>query len=278
MSKYNFDNEISGWTAFIEKCKQRVKDDERELSQTFNKEIKCRLMRSPEICPKPSYILLGMEPTISEKVLAPEEICYFPLFLRYCIYKYLCKEKFEFHITDLAKGSMLLKPPVEDAVKRKIQNYRYQKWLPLFIEEWELLGKPKIIAIGKGVYDILRRANIDNIEYVEHYSLRNDFSKLLEHYQIDYQPNETTIINEIKDFWAKFGNHLNTERHNQSDSDINFPLGEGRYKSHNMQVIFVYRYYFEQLLCTGKIPHKNDPKAVSSDAMDKLLEEIGGKT
>jgi len=273
MSKYNFEKEITGWSGFIENCKKRVEADEKEL-QAFNKGLKCGFMRNPEICPKPSYILLGMEPTISEKSLPTEEICYFPLFLRYCIYKYLCKEKFDFYITDLAKGSMLLKPPVKDAVKRKIQNYRYEKWLSLFIkEEWVLLGKPKIIAIGKGVYNILRRANI-NCEYVEHYSLRNDFSKLLEYYKIDYQPNETAIINEIKDFGAKFRNHLDTERHKQPDSDINFPLGEGRYKSHNMQVIFVYKYYFEELLRTGKIPHKDDLKMESPDAMYKLLEEL----
>jgi len=290
MNNYNnFEKEIPGWTAFIENCKKRAKDDEKKLmNQEFSKEIKrieCELMRSPEICPKPSYLLVAMEPKIENYSLPTEEICYFPLFLRYCIYKYLCNEKFDFYITDLAKGSMLLqfKEEINDNTKesrtRKIQNFRYQWWLDLFKEEWQLLGKPKIIAIGTVVYNKLQRAKID-CEYVEHYSKQVNFSKLLEDYHIDYQPNETAILKEIKDFWVKFGNHLYHERHKQPDNDINFPLGEGSYKPHNMKVIAVYRYYFEEFLRTGKIPHKHnaiprnikisqDVNAVTSDEFNE---------
>jgi len=264
MSKHNFDREITKWGEFIEDCKQRANDDEKELQQKYGNEveIKCGYMRSPEICPRPSYLLLGMEPPPTEE-LTKFEICYFPLFLRYCIYKHLCKEKFDFHITDLAKGSMSLNP-IKTAAKKEMQNYRYQKWLPLFAKEWELLGKPKIIVMGKELYnkfyDVNFFSNIKGIEdirknihaWVYHYSPINKYIE--EEYdciktkfpELDfYQPNETTI-KDIIDFAEKFRDHLDTERHNQPDNDINAPLGEEKHKPHNMKVFAVYRYHFEQ--------------------------------
>jgi hypothetical protein len=290
-TRYNFEEDIEGWSEFLTEFKQRIKDDENELRQKFNKEIKieCGFMRNPEICPKPSYLLLGMEPTISEKLLSleyPVPICYFPLFVHYCVYKHLCSEKFDYYITDLAKGAMSLKLN-EDYIKKEIQDYRYKAWLPLFIKEWKLLGKPKIIVIGKELYDKFQNGNIlskiEGIEiirknihaYIYHYSPGNKyFPKAYKNQkevfpELDsYQPNEATI-KDLKNFVDKFRNHLDPERYKQPNDDMDTPLGEEKHKSHNKKVFAVYRYNFEQFLRDRKILHNS--KEADEEKLKALL-------
>jgi hypothetical protein len=187
---YNFKEDIKGWNEFLVECEQRIKDDEKELLKKFNREIKTiefKFLRDPEICPKPKYLLLAMEP-LPKKGEEEEEVNFFPLFLHYCAWKYLRDKNhegdFDYYITDLAKGTMSSlklnenyitdiakkikekqekKKPLEDIqkeikekIQKEIKDDRYLAWLPLFEKEWELLSKPKIIVISKELHDKLK--------------------------------------------------------------------------------------------------------------------------
>jgi hypothetical protein len=149
-TQHNFDEEIEGWSDFMKECYARAERDKKELSKKLGKEIEylflpnpeSKICHNPEICPKPKYLFLGMEPGTPDG-----RTCFFPLFLHYCAYKYLCGENFNYYITDLAKGAM--QPEYANETKKE----RYPVWLPLFAKELNLLGKPEIIAIGKTMYD-----------------------------------------------------------------------------------------------------------------------------
>jgi len=84
----------------------------------------------------------------------------------------------------MAKGGISL----NDA--KKTQSERYRIWLPLLKNELELLGNPKIIFIGKGLYDKQKRYFPDsNVKYVLHHSGQNN-----NHVKIHFN----NIRNEIK--------------------------------------------------------------------------------
>jgi hypothetical protein len=259
---YNFEKDIKGWNEFLAKCEQRVKDDEKELLQTFSKEIKFKLLRNPEICPNPEYLLLCMEP--SRPQTEAKGVNFFPLFLHYCAWEYLCNKDFNYYITDLAKGATY------STLQGEIKNYRYKAWLPLFVEEWKLLSRPKIIVVSKGIYGKFQKEdflyNIEEAEdicekiigYILHYSIKN--SSIEEEYNyikkispVDfYQPNEDAI----KPFGAEFRKQLDTERYNYPYDYMNSPLGKTKDDiNHNMKVVALYRHDFKQLNETGKIPH-----------------------
>jgi len=264
MSNYNnFEKEIPGWSAFIEECKKRAKADEKELhnSPRFSKDIKrmeCGFMYNPEICPKPKYLLLGMEPTISKNPLFPEEpepICCFPLFLNYCAYKYLCKENFNYYITDLVKGTMSWEG--NEKIKGDIQKYRYIKWLPLFAEQLKLLGEPKVIVIGKGVYDIIKDIDYNFVKkhthpiipWIQHYSPANRF------FVTNKIEPENLSESDLKEFRDKFKNHL-LKNHTDFEKYENAAVAEevfgnkgikGGMGIHNRRVIAYYKNKFNSL-------------------------------
>lgn len=157
---------------FIKKCKQRIEIDLIEFG------IKSVFLPNPVICIKPSFCLIGMEPSVNvggfEKVkeninrgyknfLHSEQ----DFILHYCAYKFLCNGSYNYYITDLSKGAMLTK----DAKINRIE--RYMKWLPLLQDELKLLGNPLTIAIGDTLVKILNKLNFNTDFHITHYSWSN---------------------------------------------------------------------------------------------------------
>lgn len=89
----------------------------------------------------------------------------------HCIKRYLCQNGETFHLTDIAKGAMLVK----GAAKERRQ--RYERWYHLLLKEIALVGQPAapVIAVGKEVYDFLTKKRFEfetgrKLHHVVHYS------------------------------------------------------------------------------------------------------------
>jgi hypothetical protein len=244
---YNFKEDIKGWNEFLAKCEQRVRDDENELRKKLENEkkgLKCEFLRNPEICLKPKYLLLGMEPSIPQK--GAKEVCFFPLFLHYCAWKYLCDEKFNYYITDLAKGAMKTK------YARLSEKERYSKWLPLFEDELKLLKPKKIIVIGNVLYKMIQKSQsiskkLKEAKHLVHYADRykksiNEGYKALKENRLYDKKN---LKKELKIFVEKLKEHLNPNRCNITNDYykklINDSLGKTERK-----VFAIYKHNFEQ--------------------------------
>jgi len=116
----------------------------------------------PNIVPRSlaDYILICMEPSLGGWAKNREEAenklrggftnfldGYNVMILHYAIRNYLCKNGQSYHITDLAKGAMLVK----DANINRIE--RYTNWYPLLLEEINLVGTAdvKVFTVGTAV-------------------------------------------------------------------------------------------------------------------------------
>ena len=244
----NFDD--PRWKGLISDFKERVELDKQDLG------IKSDFLYNLEICPKPKYLLLGMEPGKPEPEKGAGTTCFFPIFLHYCAYKYLCGGEFKYYISDLAKGAMDTKEANENREKR------YLKWLPLFEREWKLLGKPEIIVMSKGLYDMLdkngyrRNLNIRDDNYILHYSplaashLDKEYDKYIQPQSHPHKFEEK----ELRDFADKLKQHLGP------GCDVTSAYYELEIKRANTpyrkeKVFPLYSYDFEQVVNGKKIPH-----------------------
>jgi len=246
------------WTDLVSRFEKRVDSDNQELKAKLNKPLV--YMSNPEICCNPKYLLLGMEPSNPRE--GAETVSFFPIFIHYCAYKYLCGEKFDYYITDLAKRR---------AADKEKQEERYSKWLPLFEEEWCLLGKPKIIVMSREVYKKIKYgfkdekgkshkfSNAEYIcDYVYHYSSRypkyltgeyNEYSSKLATYKLDE--------GELEKFAKKLEEHLGPKPEISSDYYKN-NIKETLEDEHHRKTVFpVYRYDFEHVAKGERIPHNN---------------------
>src|SRR5207249_3517552 len=84
--------------------------------------------------------------------------------LQMCAFEYLCKNEFDYAITDLSKGAMT----VENAQVGRSQ--RYKTWLPIVQEELGFYGNPTRIAVGHDAGRFLNRTGFPAAERVYHYS------------------------------------------------------------------------------------------------------------
>lgn len=87
--------------------------------------------------------------------------------LHFCIRQYLCGAGERYHITDLAKGAML----VSDAKRNRTE--RYNRWYPLLQEEIDLCttSSGRVIAVGKVVFNYLKpRISERPLTEIIHYS------------------------------------------------------------------------------------------------------------
>jgi len=77
--------------------------------------------------------------------------------LHHCAQRYLCEPGERYHVTDLAKGAML----VHSA--RESRKDRYDRWLPLLQEEIDLVAtsNARIVSVGKAVSQHLTRSAFD---------------------------------------------------------------------------------------------------------------------
>jgi hypothetical protein len=96
------------------------------------------------------------------------------MILHFCVSKYLCKNKPSYHFTDISKGAMTVK----DAMRNR--EKRYDKWMPLLIEELKLIAAPnaRFFAVGKSVSDYLNKCNLTHhfsypFKHIIHYSPLN---------------------------------------------------------------------------------------------------------
>ena len=101
----------------------------------------------------------------------PVKICDSLHVFCHCIKSYLCQEGESYHLTDLAKGAMLVRGAAQE------RRRRYESWYPLLLEEIELVGKPNapVIAVGKSVHAFLRKQGFGiapkrELHAVVHYS------------------------------------------------------------------------------------------------------------
>jgi len=255
----------------MKECYARAEQDKKELSKKLGKNIEYLFLpnpeypevcHNPEICPEPKYLLLCPEPGSPQEGI--RTACFFPPFLHYCAYKYLCDEKFDYYITDLSKGAM------EKGYVDKTKKERYPVWLSLFEKEWKLLDRPKIIAVGSTLYDGMMNGFKDCNgkkhkfgcvqSYIFHFTTGKGASRMKEEYEnikrifpkLDsYRLEES----ELKKFANILKEHLNLERCNV-DSDYYEFLIKDSLKSHYRDIVFpVYRYNFEQFIEKGNIIH-----------------------
>jgi len=179
MSKFKFEQEISGWSDFVADCeKQAAEDRKNGFDTTF--------FPSVVTCKKPKFCLIAMEPSLQgekseqiEKDVRNGRRVFFPHTVAYCAWRYLCGKKYDFYITDLDKGVKSVK--AASGTKKE----RWTNWLPLLEKEFDLLGNPPItISLGHGLYDFLCENGIKIGHKIQHYSevneknLRRDYEQL----------------------------------------------------------------------------------------------------
>jgi hypothetical protein len=151
------------WTKLVKSFRDRV-DEDKKYFNCWSTYVKL-----PEICPQPKYCLIGMEPGPGNDREEPEYRNFVAnkrdFLIHYSAYHYLGAEGFNYQMTDMAKGGIL----IDDA--GRTQSERYRIWLPLLKQELELLGNPKVIFIGKGLYDLNARESylpVSNGRYICH--------------------------------------------------------------------------------------------------------------
>jgi hypothetical protein len=102
------------WEVLIESFRKRIQED-RKYFRCWSTYVKL-----PEICPKPEFCLISMEPGPGKDRDEPEYRNFIAnkrdFILNYCAYHYLGAKGFNYQITDMAKGGILIK----DAKKNTI--------------------------------------------------------------------------------------------------------------------------------------------------------------
>ena len=135
---------------------------------------------NPEPLGPVDYVFVCMEPSLGRWARPPEDATLkvdagFRNFissiedflLHFCIRQYLCDSTQRYHLTDLAKGAMLVKHAGLAKAKR------YDKWYELLLEELALVTAPGagIVAVGNDVAQHLERRRFPRpFTQVIHYS------------------------------------------------------------------------------------------------------------
>jgi len=244
------------WQDFIKDCKKQVENDNNDKELNINSVF----LPNPEICHKPEYCLIAMEPRDSNLAILEDNINggyknfiegYEELIIHYCAYHYLGKPGFNYYITDLIKGSM-----TSDDAERSREILR-PRWHPLLEKEMDLLGNPIRIAVGVGVYDYINGTTLKAKDYILHYSDANRGSRTSEYNHLNKvaPPLLDSEIDEkkIREFVSDFIRHLGYRRHDR----VTRILGEGvRLSEARKKYIYaLYRHNFESLTKNGKIVH-----------------------
>jgi hypothetical protein len=177
--------------------RQRVLDDVKDF------ETDSVYIPNPILTKKPSFALIGMEPSTSRKgvesvrrdaeagykgFLRSEE----DFILHYCAYTFLCKGRFQYMITDLSKGAMAK----NDADKNR--EGRYRTWSTLLKQELAHFGNPIAIAIGIGNHGQLNKLGFPVQHHVRHYSKQN--SKYFNTQAPKDWEDDTAHTRELRDF------------------------------------------------------------------------------
>lgn len=169
---------------------------------------------NPLITDTPKWCLIAMEPSLGG--MSPEEFqsqvnrgflnflwSEGDFILHYCAFTYLCREAFDYHITDISKGAM------NTAVANSQRTERYDNWLIILKHELRLLDNPDLIAIGSRASDFLRKKNFSLKCSVMHYS-QNNSARFRDFYL--QHPNKSVaddVHTKLRDFATGLLNTLN---------------------------------------------------------------------
>jgi len=244
MSRLNFEQEIPGWSDFMIDCEKQVAEDKKKFYTAF--------FPSAVTCKKPRFCLVAMEPSLQgEKVEQVEKEVrigrrvFFPLIVTFCAWRYLCDEKYDFHIADLDKGAKNV-----DDYTRKTAPERWTNWLPLLERELELLDKPPIvIALGKRLYKFLKNCKKIEIEEheIEHYSETNKSNLEIRYKQIEkYSPfGSLPNLEDVKNFSKKYMEDFGDERYYSEEQIMRIIDGDFKYGLSEIQKIIFALYKYE---------------------------------
>lgn len=232
---------------FVDLCKQRVSIDRDKFG------VDSEFLPNPEICLRPSFCLIGMEPSVKKggleqtrldiqqgykNFLHSEE----DFILHYCAYTFLCNGLYDYNITDLAKGAM----PTEYA--KRTARARYPEWLPLLRSELKLLGNPKTIAIGNGLADQLEFLGFKTDYRILHYSwsnskwIRNAYARINSHSPACYFTGIETTLKAFSEELMKRVGYSEQMREARLSKLFHRPLPLWK-----MALLALYKYEFQQI-------------------------------
>lgn len=189
-------------------CEDRVAQDNKDFC------ITSFYLPNPFFTVAPEWCLAAMEPSLggmTPEVFQSQLNRGFLNFLwsegdfilHYCAFTFLCREAFNYHITDISKGAMNTK------VANSRRSERYGNWLTLLKHELRLLDNPRLIAIGSSAGDFLRRKNFAVDASIMHYS-QNNSARFRDYYL--QHPNKTVadkVHTKLRDFSVGLLDSLN---------------------------------------------------------------------
>jgi hypothetical protein len=135
-------------------------------------------------------------------------------------------------------------------MQKKTQSERYRIWLPLLRNELELLSNPKIIFIGKGLYERNIKEKyfpVSEVKYILHHSgannkhINNYFDEIIPNYY--KQEHLINIKEEVKEIAIRL-----MEMQNYSDKlkdEIINKEFRKEFTEQDKRLVTVYRYNFE---------------------------------
>jgi len=175
-------------------------------------EVNGSYLEIPILTLNPHYIFIAMEPSTGSKSSEQENEksknekmnfinSKYDLILHYCAYKYLCKNNFDYYITDIAKAPLLVKKANDDNIER---IKRWNSWADILLTELDIFGYKKengakIIAIGEKAYEFMICKNVRVDLCIPHYSWNNSnkIKKMFMSLNID---NNEFDLNNINNF------------------------------------------------------------------------------
>lgn len=176
---------------------------------------------NPLLFNKPQYCFVALEPNYgainSPKCLDNYHFIHSTrtLLIHYIGYK-LCNNKFEYHITDICKTPMDKK--LRDLIRNELYSYKDKgkgvfSWYELLKKEVELLGNPKIIAIGTTVEKYLQNiVDFPIHKTIIHYGTQTSkyINKHYDENKLDLTIiNKNTLKQELLNFSKDLFKHLN---------------------------------------------------------------------
>ncbi len=154
-------------------CRAQVRKDNEILG------ISSAYLPNVILTPSPNWCLVSPEPSMGNVTIEQFEnsvkngfrnfLKYEgDLLLHYCAYKFLCDGNFGYHITDISKGAMKVRMADHE------REARYTGWFPILKKELQLLGEPRLIAIGNDASNALVQADFVDVPRVRHFATRLD--------------------------------------------------------------------------------------------------------
>jgi len=175
---------------------------------------------------------------------------YNAMILHYAIRNYLCKNGQSYYITDLAKGSMLVK----DANVNRIA--RYKNWYPILLEEINLVGTTdvKVFTVGTAVTSFIESQDFSRkITPLIHYSqvAVRHWDKIAQQHKESFETFQNTvshedILNNAEDVIKSAGvSNIIRDR-------ILSNLGKGSLTLPRLKLMFNYKVSFESVASKSK--------------------------